>query len=140
LNKNKLGERVLARRQAVDDFRDFPGRRWLIVGLRALHLVGMVGVGAALIYDQPLAAKLPSVLALAISGVAMMAIDLWTSPGHLTEMAGGAMLVKLLLLACLILVPPQQLMLFWIILVLSAVIAHAPARMRHRRIFGARGA
>jgi hypothetical protein len=67
----------------------------------------------------------------------MMAIDLWTSPDYLTEMAGGAMLVKLVLLAWFALAPPQQLILFWSILVLSAVIAHAPAWMRHRRIFGA---
>jgi hypothetical protein len=52
-------------------------------------------------------------------------------------MAGGAMLVKLVLLAWFALAPPQQLILFWSILVLSAVIAHAPAWMRHRRIFGA---
>jgi hypothetical protein len=117
------------------DFRDFPGRRWLIVGLRALHLIGMVGAGAALLYGLPLAAQLPYVLALLISGAAMMAIDLWTSPGYLREVAGGAMLVKLVLLVWFVFAPPQQLLLFWGILVFSAVIAHAPAWMRHRRIF-----
>jgi len=125
----------LARGNAAVNFRDFPGRRWLIVGLRVVHLIGMVGAGAALIHGLPLAAQLPWVLALMISGVAMLAIDLWTTPGYLSEMAGGAMLVKIALLFWFVIAPPQQMMLFWAILVLSAVIAHAPAWMRHRRLF-----
>ena len=127
----------MARAKPAAAFRDFPGRRWLVVVLRVAHLIGMVGAGAALLHGLPLAAQLPYVLLLLASGVAMMAIDLWTSPAYLTEMAGGAMLVKLVLLAWFALAPPQQLMLFWSILVLSAVIAHAPAWMRHRRFLGA---
>ena len=117
-------------------FRDFPGRRWFIVALRMVHLIGMVGAGAALIAGLPLATQTPYVLALLVSGVAMMAVDLWTSPGYLTEVAGGAMLAKLALLAWFAVAPPQQLMLFWGILVLSAFIAHAPAWLRHRRLAG----
>ena len=132
----KYGEFGLAKGKMATDFRDFPGRRWLIVGLRVVHLTGMVGAGAALIYGLPMAAQLPYALALLISGVAMMAIDLWTSPGYLAEMAGVAMLTKIVLLIWFAVAPPQQMMLFWGILVLSAVIAHAPAWMRHRRIFG----
>ena len=105
----------------------------MIVALRVVHLIGMIGAGAALIYGLPLAAQLPYVLTLLISGVAMMAIDLWTTPGYLGEMAGTAMLVKIALLVWFAVSPPQQLMLFWCILVLSAVIAHAPAWLRHRR-------
>ena len=123
----------MAKGQSVAGFRDFPGRRWLIVGLRVAHLIGMVGAGAALVYGLPLAAQLPYVLVLLISGVAMMAIDLWTTPGYLGEMAGTAMLVKIALLVWFAVSPPQPLMLFWCILVLSAVIAHAPAWLRHRR-------
>lgn len=130
------GELGLAKGKMAADFRDFPGRRWLIVGLRVVHLIGMVGAGAALIYELPLAAQLPYALALLISGVTMMAIDLWTSPGYLAEMAGAAMLAKIVLLIWFVVAPPQQMMLFWGILVLSAVIAHAPGWMRHRRIFG----
>ena len=126
--------------QSPREYRDFPGRRWLLVGLRVVHLIGMVGAGAALIYGFPLATQLPYVLALLISGVAMMAIDLWTTPGYLAEMAGTAMLVKIALLVWFFVAPPQQLSLFWGVLVLSAVIAHAPAWMRHRRLFTAPGA
>ncbi len=124
--------------RATDAFRDFPGRRWLIVGLRAAHLVGLVGTGASLLAGLPLAAQAPFMWTLIGSGVAMIAIDLWAAPGYLCEVAGGAMLVKLALLAWLALDPVRHLALFWIIIVFSAIIAHAPARLRHRRLFGGR--
>ena len=124
--------------RAAGAFRDFQGRRWLIVGLRAAHLVGLVGTGASLLAGLPLAAQAPFVWTLIGSGVAMIAIDLWAAPGYLCEVAGGAMLVKLALLAWLALAPARQLALFWIILVFSAIIAHAPAGLRPRRLFGGR--
>lgn len=117
------------------EYRDFPGRRWLIVALRALHLVGLVGVGAALLAAQPLSAT-PFLLALVGSGIAMLLLDLWAAPAYLAEVAGGAVLVKLALLAWFALDPGHRLPLFWVILLLSATIAHAPARVRHRRLAG----
>jgi hypothetical protein len=118
-------------------FRDFPGRRWLIVVLRAIHLVGLVGTGAVLLGGSPLAVHMPFVITLMLSGIAMLAIDLRVSPGYLAEITGGAMLLKLALLVWLVLDPPRQLPLFWLILVFSAVIAHAPAWLRHRRFLTA---
>ena len=132
-----IGERRLAKGKATADFRDFPGRRWLIVALRAVHLVGLVGTGAVLLGSVPLAASMPFVMTLMLSGIAMLAIDLWAAPGYLAEVAGGAILLKLVLLGWLALDPPRQLPLFWAILVFSAVVAHAPAWVRHRRFIGA---
>ena len=37
-------------------YRDFPGRRWLGVLLRAAHLAGVVGVGAGLLAGEAAAA------------------------------------------------------------------------------------
>jgi len=117
-------------------YRDFPGRRWLIVALRAVHLVGLVGVGAALLAGQPLNGT-PFLLALVGSGVAMLLLDLWAAPGYLAEVAGTAVLVKLALLAWFVLDTWHRLPLFWLVLVLSATIAHAPAWVRHHRLAGA---
>jgi hypothetical protein len=119
-------------------FRDFTGRRWLIVALRAVHLVGLVGTGAALLGSAPIAGQMPFIITLMLSGIAMLVIDLWAAPGYLAEVAGGAIVVKLSLLVWLVLDPPRQLPLFWTILVFSAVVAHAPAWVRHRRFIGAR--
>ena len=120
------------------NFRDFPGRRWLIVVLRAAHLVGLVGTGAALLGSATLGAQMPFVLTLMFSGMSMIAIDLWAAPGYLAEVSGIAIVVKLALLAWLVLDPPRQLPLFWTVIVFSAVVAHAPAWVRHRRVIGTR--
>lgn len=121
---------------ATRKYRDFPGRRWLIVALRAVHLSGLVGVGAALLAGQPLL-ETPFLFALAGSGVAMVLLDLLAAPAYLAEVAGGAVLVKLALLVWFALDPAHRLPLFWFILILSATVAHAPARLRHRRLAGA---
>jgi hypothetical protein len=81
---------------------------------------------------------MPFIITLMLSGIAMLVIDLWAAPGYLAEVAGGAIVVKLSLLVWLVLDPPRQLPLFWTILGFSAVVAHAPAWVRHRRFIGAR--
>lgn len=129
----------MAKTKRSAEFRDFPGRRWLIVALRAAHLVGLVGVGAILIAGQPLVAHSPFVLTLLASGCAMLLIDLWAAPSYLGEVSGVATLFKLVLLAGFALDPAARMPLFWGILVFSAFIAHAPAWVRHRRLFGVRG-
>jgi hypothetical protein len=119
------------------DFRDFFGRRWLIVLLRAALLVGLVGTGAILIAGLPFAGQTPFVTLL-VSGLAMMAIDLWVAPARFSEVAGLAILLKLALLLCLAYATSARMLIFWGVLVFSAIIAHAPASVRHRRIFGVR--
>ncbi|EXI76824.1 MAG TPA: hypothetical protein PK440_13025 [Candidatus Accumulibacter phosphatis] len=126
----------MARTTAV--IRDFRGRRWLIVALRAAHLVAVVGTGASLLMGQTFPAGATYRWTLVVSGVAMIAIDLWAAPGYLLEVAGSAMLAKLLLIAWLVLHPAHQLTLFWLLIVFSAVVAHAPAGLRHSRILGER--
>ena len=131
---------MVSKKDSADSakFRDFPGRRWLIVVLRAVHLVGLVGTGAALLGTAPLDAQMPFVMALMLSGMAMLAVDILAAPAYLAEVAGGAILLKLALLAWLVLDPPRQLPLFWTVLVFSAVVAHAPAWVRHRRFIAVR--
>lgn len=112
-------------------YRDFPGRRWLGVGLRAAHLVGVTGLGGSLLANSPL---LPGFALLLLgSGVTMILLDAWSLPHYRREFAGLAMLIKLPLVAWLLLDPWARPYLFWGLLVFSAVVAHAPARWRHRR-------
>lgn len=112
--------------------RDFPGRRWLNLGLRTAHLAGVVLLGAALLGGSDPAAGAWLTLA---SGLAMFAGDAWANPGHLGEIAGTGVLLKLFLVALMALVPALALPLFWTILVLSGVLSHAPGAVRHRRLF-----
>ena len=115
-----------------DQVRDFPGRRALNLTLRTAHLAGVVLLGAALLG----AASLPAGIWLTLaSGLGMFAGDLWANPGHVREAAGGGVLLKLLLVAAMAVRPEWALTLFWFILIVSALLAHAPGTLRHRRLF-----
>lgn len=115
-----------------DHVRDFPGRRAINLGLRSLHLASIVLLGAALLGagDIGLGAWLTLV-----SGAGMFAGDVWANPAHLREIAGCGVLLKLLLVAVMATQPAFALPIFWSILVLSALLSHAPGALRHRRLF-----
>lgn len=104
--------------------------------LRMLHLAGMVGVGAGLLAAGPMSGADGFVILLVASGVAMVALDLWANPQYLSQAAGLAILVKLGLLLWYLLDALQRPWLFWLILGVSSLAAHAPARLRHRRLLG----
>lgn len=115
-----------------DNVRDFPGRRWLNLSLRTVHLSGIVLLGAALLGAGE--AVTAAWLTL-ISGLAMFAGDAWANPAHLREVAGFGVLAKLALVAIMVVHPPSALPVFWVVLVLSTVLSHAPGALRHRRLF-----
>ena len=110
--------------------RNVPGGRWLSVALRALHLVGVVWLGAA-VHGAPLAATGVGAFVFA-TGVALFVLDLFTYPHHLKEVAGLAVFVKLALVAGIIAIEPARLPLFWAVVAWSAIFSHAPANFRHQ--------
>ena len=111
--------------------RDFPGRRWLNISLRSLHLVGVVLLGVALLAggDQKMAGSL--VLA---TGLVIYGVDLWCNPKHFGELAGIVSLVKLLLVTAMLAFPIASIPLFWVLVVGSSLVSHAPGPFRHIRI------
>ncbi len=115
-------------------------RRWLSVLLRGLHLVTVIGLGAALLGAPVDNAGGIDRLAAAVaaSGVAMFALDLWRKPRHLFEVAGVSVLFKLLLVGGMMVDGAPRLMMFWLIVVWSALFSHAPASLRHARFFRSR--
>jgi hypothetical protein len=114
------------------DRRDFPGRRWLTIGLRSLHLAGVVLAGAALFGDGGYAVAGAALML--ITGLALFGIELWHNPDHRRQLAGVFIPVKLLLVLGMLLVPNLAGLLFWLLLVSSTVVSHAPRLFRHRRV------
>lgn len=108
-----------------------PFTRWLSVVLRGLHLASVIGLGAALL-GAPLDAHHQSMIVL-ISGGAMMGLDLWLKPHGLLEWSGAALLLKLLVVAWMAFDAGMRLPLFWLLIMWSAIFAHAPASFRHAR-------
>jgi len=112
--------------------RDFPGRRWLGIGLRSLHLVGVVMLGLALQAQREQATAGSLVLA---TGLAIFGMDLWSSPKHFGDFASVFIMLKLLLVGSMLAFPAAAIPLFWGLVVASSLISHAPAQFRHIRIF-----
>lgn len=113
--------------------RDFPGRRLTVNLLRALHLVALAGFAAAVLAAGPHGWRWAIVLL--ASGAVMMALDAWSEPGYLRQLQGVAMLLKLVLVALMIVWHDGQQALFWLLIVYSALLSHAPGRIRHWRVF-----
>ena len=108
--------------------------RWINVILRGLHLVAVILLGAALLGAPQVGTQVA--IAVAATGFAMFALDIWRKPQHLREAAGIAVLLKLVLVGWMALDAAAQHYLFWLIVAGSAISAHAPARFRHAVLFG----
>jgi hypothetical protein len=108
--------------------------RWINVILRGLHLVAVILLGAALLGAPQVGTQVA--VAVAATGFAMFALDIWRKPQHLREAAGIAVLLKLVLVVWMVFDAAAQHALFWLIVAGSAIAAHAPARFRHAILFG----
>ncbi len=116
--------------------RDFRGRRWLTVVLRGFHLVAVIGFGALLMGAPAPVPVGTAGVAVLLTGLLMFALDIWSRPRHLREMAGLGMMLKLTMVAFMAVAPDWGLPLFWGVVVWSAVFSHAPASFRNAAVFG----
>ncbi len=116
-------------------FRDFRGRVALIGLLRIAHVVGVVGVGAALLDGRPLAAD-GFLLVLVASGGAIAVLDAWSNQAWFVQASGLAILAKMAVVATLVFAEAFGATAFWSLLAFSVAAAHAPGRIRHRRLLG----
>ena len=114
--------------------RNFRGRVALITVMRALHMVGVVGCGAALLGARPIAETEAYALLLTASGASIVLLDLWANPEYFRQLSGLAIMLKLLLLAASIWLVGIQAAIFWAVLVGSVMLSHAPKRLRHFRL------
>ncbi len=115
------------------DRRTFPLQRWLNVALRGFHLVAVILLGAALL-GAPVAGD-KAVFGVAATGLAMLLLDTWSQPSHLRQASGFSVLVKLVLVGWMAVDEASRPLLFWVVVVGSAVFAHAPAKFRHAALF-----
>ncbi|MEW6292887.1 MAG: hypothetical protein AB1544_06235 [Pseudomonadota bacterium] len=110
--------------------------RWINVILRGLHLAAVILLGAALLGAPQVSTQIA--IAVAATGFAMLALDVWRKPQHLREAAGIAVLLKLVLVGWMVFDAAAQHVLFWVIVAGSAISAHAPARFRHAILLGSK--
>jgi hypothetical protein len=115
--------------------RSFPGKRWLNISLRTLHLIGVAGLGGAYLYAAPKELWEPYLWLSLGSGVALVATSLYSNGIWLLQLRGLLILFKLALLGVMLWLPGFSLQLGVTVIVLSSVIAHAPGNVRYYSIW-----
>ena len=118
--------------------RHFPGQRWTNIGLRTLHLLGVAGLGAGFLYPAADGAWQDYLSLTLASGLALSAIAVWSNGIWLIQLRGQAILLKTALLGLVTLWPEGRTGLFIAVLVISGLIAHAPARVRYYSVWHGR--
>jgi len=110
-------------------------KRWSKISLRTLHLLALAGVGGGILFgiDKDLWINYWW-LAMA-SGVLMMLIDIISNPVWLVQIRGVVIYVKLILLACLGIYPQWDSFILAVIIVISAIISHAPGKLRYYSVY-----
>jgi hypothetical protein len=106
-------------------------RRWSKITLRTLHIIAVVGVGGGILFGLDQGQWLHYWWLSVVSGVLLVLIDALANPVWLIQVRGLSVYIKLVLLVCLWKFPAWDVALLLAIIVLSAVISHAPSKLRY---------
>lgn len=110
-------------------------KRWSKISLRTLHLLALAGVGGGVLFGLENGLWINYWWLALASGALLMLIDIISSPVWLVQVRGVVMYVKLILLACLGIYPEWDSLLLAVIIIISAVISHAPGKLRYYSIY-----
>jgi hypothetical protein len=106
-------------------------KRWTKIGLRTLHLVAVAGVGGGILFGLEKDLWNNYWWLALVSGVLMMLIDIVSNPVWVVQVRGLVIFLKLVLLAFLGSATDLDRFLLILIIVISAVISHAPSTLRY---------
>ncbi len=111
--------------------RSFRGKRWLDIILRTTHLTGLLGVSGGVLFNAEKSVWFSYFLISIISGFAMVLLSLWSNPKWILQNCGLAIIAKIILLALLPIAQNYGLYLLIMIVIISGVSSHAPAKFRY---------
>ena len=118
-----------------DPPRDFPGRRGVRMGLRALHVLGAGTLLAGHIFDLPRETLLPWLVAGVATGAVLLATDLHASLAFACEVRGLLVLIKIVLVAVVPFVWDVRVGFLVAALGIGVVGSHMSGRVRHRLLW-----
>lgn len=110
-------------------------KRWTKISLRTLHLLSVAGVGGGILFGLDKATWAGYWWLALISGVLLMLIDVISNPVWVVQVRGLVILAKLLLLIFLGNGPALDRWLLIAVIVMSAIISHAPGNLRYYSIY-----
>jgi hypothetical protein len=110
-------------------------KRWTKISLRTLHLLAVAGVGGGILFGLEKYQWLNYWWLALASGVLMMLIDIISNPVWVVQVRGLVIFLKLILLMFLGGSQAWDSTLLIVIIVISAVISHAPGKLRYYSIY-----
>ena len=110
-------------------------KRWTKISLRTLHLLAVAGVGGGILFALEKELWINYWWLALVSGVLMMVIDIVSNPVWVVQVRGLAIFLKLILLAFLGSYPSLDGWLLAVIIIISAVISHAPGKLRYYSVY-----
>lgn len=115
--------------------RSFPGKRWANVVCRSVHLCCAAVFTGGLLFST--SADIPSIwyFGTILSGLLMMGADIYGNGKYLLQNRGFFIAVKMILLGVLHHAGLETLSAMLIIIFLSGIISHAPARFRYYSLY-----
>lgn len=111
--------------------RTFPGKRWVKIALRSLHIWAVAVVVGAYLFGIPQSAWYLWHQMFILTGFAMIALDGWSNGVYFLQLRWYVVMVKMALLAFLHPWYPEPFYFLASILIVSSVIAHAPGDVRY---------
>ncbi|WP_261396926.1 hypothetical protein [Photobacterium rosenbergii] len=103
--------------------------------IRAMHILGIAGSAGGILYGVEKSLWLHWWIMAMVTGVIMTVLEIRQSRLWLIQLKGVLTFVKLGLLGSFFIIPQHKPELFITILVMSVVIAHGPAGLRHYSIW-----
>jgi hypothetical protein len=102
--------------------------------LRAVHIIGVVGSGGGIMFDLDLSLWVNYWLAALCSGVLMMSWEIIRDWRWLIQLKGILTILKVVLLGSFIQISECKSELIIFIILLSVIVSHGPAGLRHYSI------
>ena len=118
-------------------------KRWSKISLRTLHLLAVAGIGGGILFALEKDLWINYWWLALVSGVLMMVMDIAANPVWIVQVRGVVIIIKLILLALMVSYPAWGSFLLLVIIAISAVISHAPGKLRyysfyHRRVINSK--
>jgi hypothetical protein len=118
--------------------RDFPGKRWVNILFRTLHLMGTAGLGGGYLYGAPEADWAPYLWLTLVSGGLLTFLEAWSNGVWLIQVRGLAVLSKIFILLLLSYLGGYELETIIAVIFISGIVSHAPGKIRYFSIFHGR--
>jgi hypothetical protein len=110
-------------------------KRWTKISLRTLHLLAVAAVGGGVLFGLEFDLWSHYWSLALVSGGLMMLMDMISNPVWIVQIRGLVILLKLILLAFMGNHPGWDIALLAVIIVISAIISHAPGALRYYSVY-----